>query len=274
LERRVCSPQITLGEADALLPHPRKSGGELDSSFPNGDKPPPDPLPAWGDLSPIQAAITQTTVGTSVSVAVRTALTGAAAATSALGLRTAQGADAAATGFAIAVDNLAISSLTLGSGQLTLVAFPAAGGEVVSSPLNWTRKAVVVTPPPVTFKWSPNFYSCTRTIDSDLANFVQTAKALGRGVAIWTSWAQVEATQGNYTGLVAGSQLMRTLATAKQSASPISCRCRTEVSAARSEMRRATFRSTRSPPDDPKIWQADGVVMGYWLAMTARSLQP
>jgi len=242
--------------------------GELDSSFPNGDKPPPDPLPAWGDLSPIQAAITQTTVGTSVSVAVRTALTGAAAATSALGLRTAQGADAAATGFAIAVDNLAISSLTLGSGQLTLVAFPAAGGEVVSSPLNWTRKAVVVTPPPVTFKWSPNFYLLHTTIDSDLANFVQTAKALGRGVAIWTSWAQVEATQGNYTGLVAGSQLMKNIGYCEAVGVPYLVQVQ-DRSFGGSVRNAPSYVPLYQKPSGtiPKIWQADGVVMGYWLAM-------
>lgn len=136
-----------------LLPNP---DGTTSTTNPNGDKPPDGGTASWGDLSVIAAALQSTTTGSSVSIDVRSAATGSAAATAPIGVITESGSDVTTTGFNQpgAGDNLTISSGTAGSGALRLT-LTVSGNVVQSDPIPWSRTAAV----PASDALAPTFVS-------------------------------------------------------------------------------------------------------------------
>lgn len=179
--------------------------GTLDTASPNGDKPPPAPLPAWGDLTAIRTAIAQTTFGTTTTISTRDVLTGISAPTATLSFQSASGADPTAAGFTQAGDDLVIAGAGTVSvqGSINLVA-TVPEGTVVSDPIPWTRAAIAQPNPTPGYKWHPGIYPRHTLINCDLATqitFINQCAAIGgavKGVTLWFSWRAVEPTQGNY----------------------------------------------------------------------------
>jgi regulation of enolase protein 1 (concanavalin A-like superfamily) len=116
--------------------------GTLDTQNPNGDKDPGPGTVSWGDLTTIANALAQTLPSSSLSVNVRAALTGSAAAVATIGVITDFGTDVTTAGFNQpgSGNNLTNSSAATGGGSLRLTA-TVSGNTVTSDPIAWARVA-------------------------------------------------------------------------------------------------------------------------------------